>query len=254
MFCENPKYGLYSCGKCRACRYKKSLEKMIVSIFAAHEFKSKGQFLTLTYDDEHKPDGLQHADFANFMKRLRKNTGVKDLKMFMAGEYGELNGREHFHALFYNYKFPIEEIQKAWRDPQTKKNLGFVYDGTCTPQAMKYVSGYVSKRGYDPESEKRPPYGRSSCNIPDSLSDEEIVEMCMTGKVKYNGRLFSVPHNWRRRYDQVWRFFREFRERSMLKEQPKKPLTAKQIRDIMDLKEAKYAMKKAQRMKKRILV
>ena len=53
--------------------------------------------------------------------------------------------------------FPfIEEIEKAWRDPITKQSIGFVYDGTLTPKAMKYVSGYISKKGYEPESGKRP--------------------------------------------------------------------------------------------------
>lgn len=211
MFCEHPR-GRYPCNKCRACRLRQANEKMIISIFAANEFKAKGQFLTLTYNDEHLPNGLQHSDFAGFMKRLRKNTGVKNLKMFMAGEYGSLSHREHFHVLFYNYKFPIEEIEKAWIDPQTKEPLGFVYDGTLSPQSMKYVSGYISKKGYEPDSGKRPPYGRSSCNLPDNLTGDEIVKMCNTGKIGYNGRQFAVPRNWRIRYKSIWQHFAYLRE------------------------------------------
>lgn len=111
MFCERPN-GKYPCGKCRACKLKKANEKMIISIFAANEFKKKGQFLTLTYKDEYRPNGLKHSDFANFMKRLRRRTGIDGVKMFVAGEYGETSGREHFHVLFYNYKFDIEDIKK----------------------------------------------------------------------------------------------------------------------------------------------
>lgn len=251
MFCERPN-GLFPCGKCRACRLRKANEKMIISIFAANEFKAKGQFITLTYNDEHLPkNGLQHSDFSDFMKRLRRNTGVKYLKMFMAGEYGETYGREHFHALFYNHKFPIEEIEKAWRDPVTHEPIGFVEDGTCTPQAMKYVSGYVNKKGYDPGSGKRPPYGRSSCNLPDNLSCLEIVKMCKTGKISYNGRNFSVPRNWRRRYESIWKYFARERDQYQLDNHDfdKKELTPSQVSAIMDMRD-RYLAHKRRRKKK----
>lgn len=274
MFCENPikrvsKLGFeyYTpCRKCRACRAKKSNEKMIVGVFAACEFKQKGQFLTLTYDDEHKPDGLNHADFANFMKKLRQNTGVKDLKMFMAGEYGEEGEqhREHFHVLFFNHRFPIEEIEKAWTEPRKRgrkragdeeelKSFGFVYDGTCTPEAMKYCSGYVAKGGYDPQSGKRPPYGRFSCNLPDNLSNKEIKKMCQTGVIRYNGRNFSVPELWRKRYSDVWSYYdikRAFYKREHY-DPYKDKLTSEQVSAIMDEREVKHSLHKAKKLRQR---
>lgn len=249
MFCENPK-GMFPCGKCRACKLKKANEKMIISIFAANEFKKKGQFLTLTYDDEHLPYGLQHDDFSQFMKKLRRNTGVDGLKMFMAGEYGEKSGREHFHVLFYNHKFPIEEIKRAWSEPYTNIPLGFVYDGTLTPQAMKYVSGYINKKGYDPESGKRSPYGRSSCGLPDNLTEQEIIDMCKTGLIEYNGRKFLVPTNWRRRYNDTWKggeFCRVLYRRSLPQ---KKDLTPQQVSAIMDYRDKMLSLKRQK--KKRV--
>lgn len=273
MFCENPikrisKAGFEyytACRQCRACRARKSNEKMIVGIFAAAEFKKKGQFLTLTYNDEHLPYGLNHADFAQFMKKLRQNTGIKDLKMFMAGEYGEEGEehREHFHVLFFNHRFPIEEIEKAWTEPRKRgrkrkgeqeelKPLGFVYDGTCTPEAMKYCSGYVAKGGYDPNSDKRPPYGRFSCHIPDNLTNKEIKKMCQTGKIDYNGRKFSVPELWRRRYADVWQYWNI--QRGIYKREHYNPnfeLTPKQVSAIMDMKAIKHAFHKAQKKLKK---
>lgn len=258
MFCEHPN-GRFTCGKCRACRLRQANEKMIISIFAAAEFQTKGQFLTLTYNDEHLPNGLKHSDFSDFMKRLRKNTGVKGLKMFMAGEYGSENHREHFHCLFYNHKFPIEEIEKAWRDPDTKEPLGFVYDGTLTPKAMKYVSGYISKKGYEPESGKRPPYGRSSCGLPDNLTPKEIVKMSKTGKIGYNGRTFAVPRNWRRKYKDIWNFFQKEREDLQTAEYIENydkniQLTPERVSAKMDHIELEIALKRAQKkQKKRIM-
>lgn len=273
MFCESPikrisKSGieyLTACRKCRACRARKSNEKMIVGIFAAAEFKKKGQFLTLTYNDEHLPYGLNHADFSNFMKKLRQNTGIKDLKMFMAGEYGEEGEehREHFHVLFFNHRFPIEEIEKAWTEPRKRgrkrkgieeelKPLGFVYDGTCTPEAMKYCSGYVAKGGYDPDSDKRPPYGRFSCHLPDNLTNKEIKKICQTGKIEYNGRMFLVPELWRRRYADVWHYWDI--KRALYKRDhytPNYDLTPRHVSDIMDMKARKHALHKAEKKLKR---
>ena len=200
MFCESPKkYNkfYYPCGQCRACRLKRAHEKFIVSIFASAEYRKKGQFLTLTYRDDTIPDGLLHDDFAGFMKRLRELDGTTGVKFHMAGEYGEHTHREHFHVLFYNYKYDINLVSKAW-------DKGFVYDGTLTPKSMKYVSGYICKRGYQPESGKRPPYGRTSINLPDGLSREELTQMCKTGYVEYCGVKYLAPSNWRRRYRPVW--------------------------------------------------
>lgn len=264
MFCENPN-GRWPCGKCRACKLKKANEKMLISVFAAAEFKVKGQFLTLTYNDEHLPYGLQHKDFSGFMKRLRRNTGVDGVKMFMAGEYGSESGREHFHVLFYNHKFPIEEIQKAWSEPYTGIPFGFVYDGTLTPKAMKYVSGYIDKKGYDPGLGKRPPYGRSSCGLPDNLSGIERVEMCKTGKIRYNGRVFSVPSLWRKRYHDMWKWFENERKPDLyenpqrfleLYEQKMKSnaLTPKMVSDMMDARDRVMALKRLERKKAKRLI
>lgn len=245
MFCESPN-GKFPCGKCRACNLRKVNEKMLCSVFAAHEYRTKGQFLTLTYNDEHLPYGLQHSDFAGFMKRLRRIDGRSDVKMFVAGEYGAENGREHWHVLFYNHRYKIEDIEKAWRDPRTHEPMGFVKDGTLTPESMKYVSGYVNKKGYDPGTGKRPPYGRSSCGLPDGLTPQEVVKFCQTGKVDYNGRKFSMPRNWRRRYAQVWKWFSYERDMSA-RAVEQKHFTPEQVRAMMDHREKMIALRRAKR-------
>lgn len=265
MFCENPN-GKFPCGKCRACKLVKANKKMIVSVYAADVYKKQGQFLTLTFNDEHKPDGLDHSIFSGFMKRLRKRDGTPDVKFFMAGEYGESGDqhREHFHVLFYNHKYDMKDVEAAWCDPKTGESLGFTYDGTLTPQSMKYVSGYVDKKGYDPESGKKPPYGRSSCNIPDGMTDAEIERMARTGKVLYNGRSFSAPEIYRRRYSDIWKEYQPYRDfQSHLREEEdiKKngymtPARYKAIiahvRAKMDQREEKLVIKKRNKLKKRL--
>ena len=221
---------------------------MIVSIFAANEYKTKGQFLTLTFNDEFLPNGLDHIIFAGFMKRLRRLDGTPGVKYHVAGEYGEQSGREHFHVLFYNHKYDIETVKRAWRDVYTGRDLGFVYDGTLTPKSIKYVSGYVNKKGYDPGSGKRPPYGRTSCNLPDGLKPSELVKICMTGKVDYNGRKFGVPQTWRRRYRDVWRFFEEKRVEynldDIMRHGYRKQWTPSEVTAIMDARDRAMSLKR----------
>lgn len=239
IFCEEPK-GFFPCGKCRACTSKKANEKMLISIFAAAEYVKKGQFLTLTYSDEYLPYGLKHEDFSGFMKRLRRVDGTTDVKFFVAGEYGEKSGREHFHLLVYNHRFDIDLVERTW-------SKGFVYDGTLTPKSMKYVSGYICKKGYDPETGKRAPYGRISCNVPTGLSEDEVYEMCRTGKVYYNGRSFSVPTNWRRRYIDEWRGLSEeryFNQYNDFLNSEKRLLTPTLVKSMMDYRDLKFAMKR----------
>jgi hypothetical protein len=239
---------LRPCGKCRACNISKVNEKMLVSVFAAHEFKKKGQFLTLTYNDESRPNGLKHSDFSGFMKRLRERTDTPGVKLYVAGEYGEKSGREHFHVLFYNYKYDIEDIKACWIDTATKEPLGFVYDGTLTPKSMKYVSGYVCKKGYDPGTGKRPPYGRMSCNIDPGLKSEEVYKMANTGKIAYNGRTFKVPRSWRRRFKSVWDFFVKERKEYVDTRLPFDfILTPAYVTGMMDERERKYALSRNRR-------
>lgn len=246
MFCEHPN-GKFSCGKCRACKLRQVNEKMILSIFATHEYKKKGQFLTLTFDDAHLPNGLQHPIFSGFMKRLRRRDGTPDVKFHVAGEYGEKSGREHYHVLFYNHRYDMADILYAWSEPRTGIPFGFVYDGTLTPMSIKYVSGYVNKKGYDPGSGKRPPYGRTSCNLPDGLTIKEIVKMAQTGKISYNGRKFSVPRNWRRRYAQIWKYYERDRADYCADNEQHFDFTPAQVTAIMDMREAFIRAKRCKR-------
>lgn len=221
VFCENPNEFGYPCGKCRACRLKKANQKFVQGVYASDYYKKlyikSGQFLTLTFNDEHLPDGLQHEIFSGFMKRLRKLDNTPDVKMTMAGEYGEENHREHFHVLFYNHRYSIDDVNAAWIDVQTKEPLGFTYDGTLSPESMKYVCGYINKKGYVPDSGKRPPYGRSSCHIPDGMTESEVERMCRTGKVMYNGREYLAPDLYKRRYADKWSEWSEYRARERKK-------------------------------------
>jgi hypothetical protein len=113
-------------------------------------------YLTLTYDEKTIPNGgsLHYQDFVLFLKRLRKKYGPK-IRFYMCGEYGELLGRPHFHAIIFNFDFPdklpfqknpngdllyvSESLQKLW--PYGHSTIGDV-----NFQSAAYVARYCLKK------------------------------------------------------------------------------------------------------------
>jgi hypothetical protein len=97
------------CGKCIGCRMSKAQDWAVRCL---HEKKMwpESCFVTLTYADEWLPSGgsLVLRDLQLFMKRLRfkrKASASNPIRYFIGGEYGEQNGRPHYHALLFNCGF-----------------------------------------------------------------------------------------------------------------------------------------------------
>lgn len=119
------------CSKCVGCRLEKARQW---GIRCLHEKKlwPHSVYVTLTYSDEHLPvaGSLSLRDVQLFMKRLREKKrrdalelGVKGVgrplelaekkaltkaagvRFFLGAEYGEKNGRPHYHALLFNCSF-----------------------------------------------------------------------------------------------------------------------------------------------------
>jgi hypothetical protein len=123
-----------------------------------HEAKYHDQkaFLTLTYDKLSLPEdgSLNHRHFQLFMKRLRKEHGGQ-LRYFMCGEYGDENGRPHYHAILYGCDFPdrrkhstgtngdqiwvSDDLDRIWGN-------GDCYIGSVTPESCGYVARYIMKK------------------------------------------------------------------------------------------------------------
>ena len=68
-------------------------------------------FVTLTYDEAHLPAGLSldHRHFQLFMKRFREHALPAKIRFYMCGEYGDINGRPHYHALVFGH-FPVDRV------------------------------------------------------------------------------------------------------------------------------------------------
>ena len=136
-FCEGRKLPddaiSLACGQCMFCRLEKS---RVVALRATHEARmyESNCFITLTYSDENlkKMCPLTEGGYSlvrkhaqDFIKRLRekfargwkyfdkfgKEHVVKfdNVRVFGCGEYGDRNGRPHFHFCLFNCAFPDRE-------------------------------------------------------------------------------------------------------------------------------------------------
>lgn len=137
------------CGRCVGCRLERSRQWAVRCLHEASLFDSN-QFLTLTYDNDHLPDGgsLQYKDFQLFAKRVRYKLGP--FRFYMCGEYGETTWRPHYHACMFGLSLPdkkplTEELYES-KTIESLWGLGRVVVGNVTFESAAYVARYVMKK------------------------------------------------------------------------------------------------------------
>lgn len=98
------------CGQCVGCRERRASDWTLRVMHEASMW-DENCFVTLTYGRDKLPaDGsLCHRDFQLFMKRVRKHFRKK-VRFYMCGEYGEENGRAHYHACLFNVDFRSDRV------------------------------------------------------------------------------------------------------------------------------------------------
>ncbi len=161
------------CGQCIECRLARSREWANRCMLETKDHKNN-YFITLTYDNENLPMGnaididtgetyevgtLKPKDLQDFMKRLRitweRKYGIKNIRYYACGEYGELYARPHYHAIIFgipifdlkpdhkskkgNMNFRSDEIEKIW-------GKGRIAIGTVTWDSCAYTARYVMKK------------------------------------------------------------------------------------------------------------
>lgn len=141
------------CGRCIGCRLERSRQWAVRMMHEA-SLHEDNCFLTLTYDEEHLPyDGsLDKRAFPLFMGRLRKSG--RKARYFHCGEYGEENGRPHYHACLFGcnfgdrYAWASRNGNEAWRSPTLERlwPYGHCEIGSLTFESAAYVARYVTKK------------------------------------------------------------------------------------------------------------
>lgn len=151
MKCANPymyKHTIpFGCGQCMACR-KNKLRLWQHRLMLEGMCHTKSVFVTCTYKPEKLPENgsLDYRDHTLFMKRLREEIYPTKIRFYGVGEYGEDNGRPHFHyAIFGIGKDSHDAIARAWGN-------GFVHTGYDGEEAQineataAYICGYITKK------------------------------------------------------------------------------------------------------------
>ena len=161
------------CGQCMGCRLEKSRQWAMRCMHEA-SMHEENCFITLTYNNESLPHlgSLVKRDFQLFMKRLRKKYNGRSIRYYHCGEYGEFNGRPHYHACLFGHDFEdktlwtvrngfrvwrSEILESLWTNPDTGESYGLSEIGSLTFESAAYVARYVTKKytnALDKESEK----------------------------------------------------------------------------------------------------
>jgi hypothetical protein len=148
------------CGQCSGCKLENA-RQWAIRIKHEASMHANNTFITLTYDNEHLPPTgtlvLKH--WQDFMKRLRKKYSHKKLSFYHCGEYGEKQGRPHYHAIIFNHQFSDLIPIPRKKDLHTSKTLdqlwgkGFTSVGSVTFESASYVASYVQKKINGPKAE-----------------------------------------------------------------------------------------------------
>lgn len=188
------------CGQCGECRLERSRQWATRCMHEA-QMHDENCFLTLTYADEHLPHdwSLDHRDFQNFVKRLRKSLGKKKIKFYMCGEYGEKFDRPHFHCVLFGHdfadKYPwrkspagclqyrSDELEKLW-------TFGNVEIGDVTFESAAYVARYVMKKVNGPLAEHSGHY---------QFCDLQTGEL-LSKRPEYNQMSKGLAKSWYEKY------------------------------------------------------
>lgn len=143
-----------ACGQCIGCRAERSRQWAIRCIHES-QLHEENSFITLTYDDNQLPPdlSLNVTDWQKFAKRLRKKIG--SFRFFMCGEYGDKNGRPHYHACLFGHDFSSDRTWiKGTGDNQLFHSQlledtwgkGITRVGLLTYTSAHYVSKYILKK------------------------------------------------------------------------------------------------------------
>lgn len=193
---------LVPCGQCMNCRLQKR-EEWVMRVLHESESWDSCLFLTLTYSNDHLPkdETLIKSDLQKFFKRLRKRLGKRKIKYFACGEYGEENGRPHYHCIIFGLdllsKDDIELVKESW--PLCDwGSLGRSPFGDVSIQSIRYVVSYVEKEILGKEAEYAyqgvlAPFRLLSKGMGRVFAEKHKEEFKAKGTFKVHGRERNIP-------------------------------------------------------------
>lgn len=161
-----------ACGRCRHCRINKRNEWTHRIILESMQHKSN-VFLTVTYNDDHRPEEFYHPDtgqvfspmsvnpthhrlFINNLRyKLHEKTG-QTFRFYGIGEYGTRLERPHYHYALFGFPSCTDGARYVGRRfipcgcpaCQLVSNTwgrGNIFSGSLTLKSASYIADYLNK-------------------------------------------------------------------------------------------------------------
>lgn len=131
------------CGRCTGCA-KDNARDWALRCHLEWQQHDHAVFATLTYRDETLPPTLEPRHLQLWLKRTRWALGTaRSIRFFASGEYGEKNGRPHYHALLFGARHTDRDVlDNAW-------GLGHVNVQKVNTARINYIAGYTQKKWTD---------------------------------------------------------------------------------------------------------
>lgn len=157
-----------ACGQCTGCRLARSQAWALRCVHEAQMYSESGKgscFVTLTYDEQHIPDGhtLSVVDLQKFFRRMR-DAGV-EFRYYFCGEYGLETLRPHYHGLMFGVDFAQDRIpigvnsfgHRRYLSPKLSEywGKGRCELGSVTWQSAAYCSGYIVTKGNGDDAKRK---------------------------------------------------------------------------------------------------
>jgi len=176
----------------------------------------RNSFVTLTYSDDQVPEdgGLRVEDLQKFFRKLRK-VGTR-LRYFACGEYGEENGRPHFHACVFGHGFDDRFTQLRDKPPLYRSTLlesvwrkGHSSVGELTYESAAYVARYVMKKLTGKRAEeygdRRAPFVVMSLKpgIGSSWFERYQADVFPADEIVHDGRPHRVPRYYDQKFEAI---------------------------------------------------
>lgn len=192
------------CGRCTACREAYRADWSVRCDMEAR-CHPDNVFITLTYRPETCPRWVSKGHIRRFIRKLRRALDQPNLMYFACGEYGELNGRPHYHLIIFGY-FPHDAVLKE--DVKSKSGFevyeskfltdlwdkGFVEVNNFSQDTAFYVAGYVNKKtgNYDG-------FLNMSRGIGYEYMSTHVKQLFLSRSyIARNGRVHFVPRAFKR--------------------------------------------------------
>lgn len=222
----------FPCGKCLHCRINQARiwTHRILLELPCH---NKSAFVTLTYDDDHLPEGgdLNRKDITNYIKRLRKVVSPCEIRYFGAGEYGDANYRPHYHMCIFGLGIEDTEIIKEnWNNGKRGRKKELLCDkdvgihiGEVNKNSARYVTGYILKKNTGRNDlvlreKKVPEYAFMSRRPGIGALHVEKIKKDLEKQKYYKRRVFSELKYGKNKYMPLGRYLYEKMNYGYLKE------------------------------------